>query len=1112
MTHNSIPYDTYYEQDLALALEHDLFTDEAAQAFTEEGYTLPWEIPSPTVASQYRASAQHRPHIELGGASGDWDISGFELENRLAQAISRASRVHTSFDDDHAAFNTTTLDHSLHRIMNGAVKHARESFEGGHDKRVTEALEKKAAVAVISYEGRIPNPEANDVWPDCRSPIKLPSLYSVIDWSKFYGASKSTKQPSGKSRNPAANAQAPNQNMDRMPGDYGRPEWRLPVELVELIAGYLNRDDIKALRLVSRELDFFVSQVMFRNVVVPFNTEIYGMLGQLPKIDFKGKKRAKLEKSGYFWKNSNVDDIYNGHGLDVFRGFGRHIMKFGMSFEVDEASLANPPSKTLTEKKTAFWGNYDWPYEEYRRFEAVAGLETAADETPRMKIAFSELSKVKELALSVDSGLGWLNGPDRSIRGRIFQRPWPVFGSSKDIPDRRAQAQQDLWDLIEACHQKAGSDVRLATLYKMEGIHPVSELQEVNIPAYKQPSLPYLDPLLISKATPYDAADISVPSSFEDPEDLQRFIQLPGSSGSGVLFSSTIPPADAGQLMCPIIPANLTTAQKEWLLETEWAQRAFMSSYMLSIIDNPITFNPVHTLNISKLSDRYLSMLNRSDFWDSLPNLANVTLMVDPGWRSVHKDEAGFVHTPRIKPTQGIESFVSLLRDHVATRPNIRSLTVGWVVGGEHAEGLHARNKLIMPAPLIGPSVGAQGSLIPASEMAVENDVNRVRASMLRFPYLERLTLKNCWITPPALIHFVKIHDSYSLNHLVLDSLSLTAILQPGVPHQAAPPPPAQPAQPAPPALLPVAAPPAVTPAWNHFNNGGGPTILQGPPPGVANQQLLQIHIQSLHVQQQQLQQLQQNATTTPQQQHQLTVLQGQIQSLIQQLHLQLAPVAHGSVHHLGHVNWQHNPPQLPQLHHNMINITNLVTQMQQNIANNQPAPVLPTIDLQYALRAQPRAGSWVNIIDIISPGNNLNDFGSEHSQADKERTTTLETIEFISCGYAKLPQITYDQSVLDRDNGVDLVPNATVFAKRHAVLIPAMLNVQWSYYGEIVQGINATELTALDAGWNLKTGWEDEEAAKAVEFDGLMSGGTGRFSGVVRQSDKLVDSTSSDC
>ena len=136
-----------------------------------------------------------------------------------------------------------------------------------------------------------------------------------------------------------------------------------------MVADYLNRDDIKSLRLVSRELNQIVSQILFKTVVVPFNTEIYGMLSQ--------EQASGAGTSNFVWKNANGDDVYNGHGLDVFRGFGAHIVKYGMSFEVSEVALAKPPVKILTEHHESFWGTFDWPFVEYRRFEDVEGLESA---------------------------------------------------------------------------------------------------------------------------------------------------------------------------------------------------------------------------------------------------------------------------------------------------------------------------------------------------------------------------------------------------------------------------------------------------------------------------------------------------------------------------------------------------------------------------------------------------------------------------------------------------------------------------------------------------------------------------------------------------------------
>jgi hypothetical protein len=1070
-----------YEHDLALALHYDLLGADGPDPLEEE-----WD------------------DDDFPAAYGSWlaqedAIFGWEGEADLPQPrfITRPSASDAS---------SNPFD-SFHRIMAGASKRSRDKYESADDKDITRTLLKKGAVAVILYDSTSPNPEANDIWPECRSSSKLPARYFLLDRAKE--ATQTAPETKAKRRSrKKAEAKTANQRQDThdaISGSVGRPEWKLPVELLELIAGHLNRDDIKALRLVSRELNNHVSQVIFQTVVVPFNTEIYGMLRQEAKPDLKGKKRARIERPGYSWNNANGDEVYNGHGLDVFRGFGGHIRKFGMSFEVTEESLSMPPIKSLTEKKTSFWGDYDWPFEEYRRFDAVAGLETAADETPRMKTAFSELKKVRELALSIDSGLGWLSGPDRSIRARVLQRPPQVFGTNKAIPDRKAQAQQELWDHIEACHQSAGSDVRLAALYKMDGQRPLSELKEASMVADVQPSMPYLDPQLIHEAAPHDTADLPVPTSFDDPYVLDRFVSTPTSLGTGVVFTSTISALDGGQLMNPIIPAKLTKAQKEWLLETEWAQRAFISSYMLSVIDNPTTFREVHTLNVSGLSGRYLPNLNRSDFWNALPSLKDVTIMVIPGFRNVHKDEAGFVETSRTDPTQNVNTFFDLLRDHVACRPNIRNLTVGWITGGEHAEGLHARNKLLFPVPFMDLGFRLPHMVPLTPSPLVETDATCLRTSLLQFPHVERLKLMNCWITPPALLQFVKVHDAHRLQTLVLDSVSLTAVLRPianvHVAQQAA--------------VFQNAAAQAQLGVGALFN-------AVGAHPG--NQQLLQVYVQTLQFQ---LQQLQANAGNA-QQQNQIAALQTQLQQQVpqpqnangqhnangQQPPLQFIWPAQGQAPMPAQP--QQGQPAQPQVNFaNFVHIAMQVHQLQHQAAAGQQAVPIPAAnnqanaDPQSALKAQPRNGSWMNIIDQISPGTNLSDFESDHSKADSERVTSLQTIEFNSCGYAKLPYASFDQPGIEAGHGLAAALRNPIFSRRAITLGPAMLSAKYSHLGEIVQEVDQSELAALDAGWNLHTGWDDAEEARAVEFDGLLPGGTGRFTGVIRQSDRVVNEAS---
>ncbi|KAI4942597.1 hypothetical protein J4E91_009991 [Alternaria rosae] len=1092
-----------YDHELAIALHLDLLED--AERFGEEDSGM-----------YYRESESGAHSRRIHFTDGDWDDQADSLP---LHAPAPSEGLSSLANNPHHHSN-------LHRHnMSGPSKRSRDSYEGPEEKAITRVLNFRGAVAAMLYDSISPNPQANDIWPECRSSTKLPAKYYLLDQSKQLASDQDPKHPPSKKNGKKAVTAAKNEEShDTLPNpSVGRPEWKLPVELVEMIADHLNRDDIKSLRLVSREMNQTVSQVIFQTVVVPFNTEIYGMLAQEHKPDFKGKKRARIEKPGYLWKNANGDEVYNGHGLDVFRGFGTHIRKFGMSFEVNEESLSMPPVKSLTERKTSFWGNYDWPHEEYRRFDTVAGLENAADETPRMKTAFSELPNVRELALSIDSGLGWLNGPDRSIRARVLHKSSRVFGTAKAIPDRRAQAQQELWNHIEACHQDAGSDVRLATLYRMDGQLPLSELKETSNLADEQPQMPYLDPQLLYAATPYETGDVPVPSSFDDPYVLERFVSTPPPSGTGILFSSSKMPSEGAHLVNPVIPANLTKAQKEWLLETEWAQRAFMSSYMLSVIDNPTTFENVYTLNISGLSDRYLPMLNRSDFWDALPKLHNVTIMVIPCWRTVQKDEAGFVDAPKISPTQSHGVLFDLLRDHVACRANIRHLKVGFVTGGEHAEGLYARNKLLFPAPVMDLRGRSENPPSIHPTVLVATDAALVKAALLQFPHVEQLVLKNCWITPSAMREFVKMHDRHKLQTLVLDSVSLTGILRPNAnPHNVV----------AQPAVFHNIMPPHL-PAGALFGAVGA----QGPQLVPNQQQFLQAYIQTLQTQLQHLQthagvlqnnniaalhnQLQQQIGQVPnnpgQQPHNQAQAQGQGQPPAQaqpQVQPQVPPQAP--------VQPQAQPNQqvqaLAQQHINFGTVAQLAQQVHQLhtqlVLGQQPQPI-PALannpvpgDAQSVLKAQPREGSWMDIIDQISPGTNLSDFGSEHSKADSERTTSLRTIEFVSCGYAKLSNTSFDQADVD-PLGMAAHWRNQMLSKRIVALAPAMLSSKWSHLGDVVQEIDPSELAALDAGWNLRTGWEDAEAARAAEFDGMLAGGTGRFTGTIRHSDRVADEAS---
>ncbi|KAF2277226.1 uncharacterized protein EI97DRAFT_432825 [Westerdykella ornata] len=942
------------------------------------------------------------------------------------------------------------------------------------------ALRNLSATAILLYHVGGANHEANDIWPNLRNPIRCPVQYRPIDISQLRPAVRGERIEviwpplSETQNNSSTTAPTPGVQSGKAPNNCpGWPPGRMPTELYELVASYLNRDDIKSMRLVCREFDRHVSQVLFKTVVVPFNAEIYGMIREQ-----KAALNGKLDDLS--WSNGEDDSYYLGHGLNVFKGFGKHILRFGMSFEVSEEMLQNLPEKKETESRTSFWGTYEWPYAEYKRFAAIAGLENTADETPKMKTAFSELKKVQELALSVDSGLGWLNGPDRSLRALFKRRSPKVFGSDATVPDRRTQAQDELWSYIESCHREKNLDPKRACLYKMDTTGLFLNPDPLDYrPSAEQPQVPYFEPYILREAS--DATDddkLSLASPF---------------AGTGVLFTANSDPENSPSRDWPALaPAQLTKAQKEWLLETEWAQKAFLLSYMLAVIDNATTFNLVHTLHISRISDRYLDLLDRADFWDALPNLKKVILRAIPTWRTVRTDEAGFAKDTTIDPSGGVDSFYNLLQKRICPR-HISHLGVGWATGGEHAEGVHARNQHLLPAPLL------------PRHLCTSLNQKTIDSGLLLFPYVGSLTLENCWIMPSVLEQFVKQHDSLNLEHLELDSVSLILIPEDG--------------------------------NGQNAQAGGPPPVLQQL---VDSLRGLMRQVQGVKDVLVRLSAFAQGSTQfslTDDWQGRMTQLRAQMSRLgpmiwqmqppLQTALLLAFHTVNNSYEHLrtqqqrvdsglrqGFRYWSGTSAQQArkievQEYQQLLQRLGSWYQETQNLMAMVPQVGNGTdaINAQAQLRARPRAGSWLSVLDFISPGVNLADYGSEFSRADAERGTALESISLRSCGYAKIFTAALNGGVFAR------LFRDPLQQTRRINLLPVMLNGgAWELLGDIVQDINEEELAALNAAWDLVTGWEDAEASEGPEYDGWLPGGTGRLTGTIQRrlsDDDVMDSSS---
>lgn len=845
-----------------------------------------------------------------------------------------------------------------------------------------------------------------------------------------------------------------------------RAHWHvnmLPVELFELITTYLSRDDIKSMRLVTKEFEAKVSATLFNTSVVPFNTELYDMIDEdrkavrrgsnnIPRYQGKGKGRARdfpdptqdLLPGGLHWQNAKEDadgKVYKGHGLRVFQGFGRHIKRFGMSFEVAESQLAHPPIKRELDHVQAYHGSYDWPPFQYTRFENLAGLERTADETQRMRSAFSNLKSVKEVALSIDSGLGWLSGPDKSLKAHIFLRPSDVFGQSGAVEDHRMLDAKLFWAAIQACHRGLGVSTNLKELslgQKSLSKSP-TELPGLHDTCYAN-----------SKLWSSIAASNVLPAvSYNSAE----------GAAHGILYTTPTQPDFTVQPLfdrSALIPSELRKEQKEWLMETEWAQRAFLECYMLAITDNPARFHGVKTLNIAKLSSGFMPLLARENFWDALPGLADVTIHVKPDWRIVEKDNAGFAEVHGRNPSEAIRIFHRvLLRDRVCLRPSIKKLNIGWVSGGEHADGIFARNANILPAP------------ITQLEHSSAHRANASHNFGLMFDHLEELTLYNCWMTPPTLAELVKNHSSKALKIITLDSVSLTAHPRFSVG--------GQPGAPLPPHIA-------------HMIAAGG---------GVGHnlQQLLNAQQGNAQLQAQaqgQAQIANQFAANLPGAQANPQNFQAHLLQQQQQLH-QLAQQNGVAINP--------NPPAAAPVPAAPFQGGAAQHLAQNNVFGN-PAPAPSHWSEGH------REGSWPEVLDKLSPGLVFDDYLPQPAPWETQRPerpeTALQTIELKSCGYAKLNNnTTFDQFALEANHDHHF---SNWFRARQTALQPAMMSASSDrYLARIVQYMPQRELDALLYAWGLTHGWNDGDKAEEAEYDGFLPGGTGRVSGKVRKGMPLL-------
>ena len=585
----------------------------------------------------------------------------------------------------------------------------------------------------------------------------------------------------------------------------------LNVDLWTNVVEYLSAQDVRNVRSTCSGLAGEIAPIMVRSIVGKFGKSMFGL-------------------------DSNCSDSSSTMRQDtaVLSKYGSSVHKFGVSFEYDLPGLCSATAKVTEKQEQAWYGSYRWPTARYPRFKTLQELEDLVDDNrPLLKNIFSNLKNVSELALCLDSGHGWLEGPDISdlalyerrvqrggkVFGRVFDAEdvWHTFGRNEYFKWAQQNSINESLKALATKNDTARTKKLIRELKKIEVRDYDSFREETSQPDFDEYSHTEGFAVVAQQVQnqqhmppPQPAqggAFLQLQNTFNNaiqphfpvlPAALRRRIQrLTGRGGpndssreeskkrrqSGsipaqwpIIFNGHNFAADVGGKATniqqkapspdsfPLLPGMLTEAQAQWLMETVWAQRAFLSAYTTSIIHHKQMLRGVHSLTVAKISSGLLPSLAQREFWTSLPALRRLKLLVSPDWRTEHMpgDKFHTAHMP-ISPLESAIKFAAFLQNHVAKLEKLSHLTIGYIGGGEHAVGIFARNQHLLPAPI---------TMEPRSW--VMNHVKEPHPdTMFKFDHIRDLTFENCWFSPCMLEGFMEKSGDTSLHTLVLDSVSM---------------------------------------------------------------------------------------------------------------------------------------------------------------------------------------------------------------------------------------------------------------------------------------------------------------------------------------------------
>ena len=747
-----------------------------------------------------------------------------------------------------------------------------------------------------------------------------------------------------------------------------------------------------------------------------------------------------------------------------------------------------------------FYGEFAWPQDSGVTFNHIKQLESMAGQHKHMQAALRYLTGTSELGLCVDNGLGWLNVPEsshtavatpvfRQLRSGTAQparpsRTWDAFREhvGEIVLDQQLELLDSYARILKLYEEASPSDLQLAVEYMAR--NPLGKLSNTDSASRQDNVKSFIDdygrfgfPVYSNRAfdvTVEELIDLArkglveestcIPGSRNDgrppmaSDDYWAYLlkaRLLFKNARDAFFSSEASPSGpflnwgtdsplqlevtpSPESHCKpsilphrpfqisVRPAHLSPLQLMLLKEIRWAQTEFLSTFMLGVIDNKMALSNVTTLNLAKLPSSYLRLLDREDFWQSLAKVTKLRLMVSPDWRSIPSDscEATDSQSPAERlPVLATSQFLQILKKHVQDNPCIKDLCLGYVGSGEHAVGLLARNQNVLPAPIVGSSP---------------------EKSFCLLPFVESLTLVNCWAVPCVLREFVEKMQELSLANLELDSFSLVAFGGHTLSISSV--------RRLPQNILPLNP--------NH-------------PTQTLQQQLTGLH-QAIHM----------NALTPWQMMNFLTT--GFPGGPPQHHTLPNAPAAADTTTTLIGFGVPEAPAQAVY-----------VTWGRDNGFCDRVASPVRGEDV---FKARPVADTWGEVINAITPETTLEEEAYKRGVGPRRPAPppirdlgSFRRLELKSCGYVKLP---FQNLMAEFDVEQDMSTDQRVAAVQSG----SMLNSDNKFLGHIIPKTMECERTLLTEGFRLRLGWGDVDRRFEVLRGAQREGGLGRYSGVIEK------------